>query len=215
MKEFFVNETNDLNELNPFNCCKYQLRSQAPDEDDEESISSDDEQFDNDNIFNREINENENDVETDLNENFEINISSLNNDTRIANSNDGYQKKNNKTMINYEKNWILVYASRYSSFMRSPKVLFFYDCVFFLSFLSLFSYMMLCDLSYYTMNNVQFYQSNNQTNLTFEPQPQYSIKTPSIIEWILIYWIISLFIDEIYQFLVSNMEGKFSYKFFR
>ncbi len=71
--------------------------------------------------------------------------------------------------------------------------------------------MILCDLSYY-----ELIPNDKTSNSTLnENEASKVIKGPSIIEWILLAWIVCSFIDEIYQFLVSNTDGKFSYKLFR
>ena len=87
MKTFFINNEDDLNESNLFNCCQYRLKKQFSDED--ESIDSDSEEIENIDNYDQELNDTKNEVETDLKENFEINISSL----KKENSNNGQKMK--------------------------------------------------------------------------------------------------------------------------
>jgi hypothetical protein len=108
-----------------------------------------------------------------------------------------------------------LYAVRYSRFIKSPRICFIYDTFFYLVFLLLFSYMLLCDFNYYdqelsktttatSLPNVTLI-SNNFTNYTrkrlllntFTVNPH--VSHPSSLEWLLLLWIITYIIDEIRQ----------------
>ena len=98
-----------------------------------------------------------------------------------------------------------VYWNRYESFIHSPKVHFFYDTFFYCVFLLLFSYLLLCDYSYYhTYEEMQVSDTDNITNQNATNVEDYSIrqkiiKNPSIFEYIIAFWVFSFLVDELYQ----------------
>jgi hypothetical protein len=125
------------------------------------------------------------------------------------------------------------YCQHYKQFVNSPCVHFVYDAFFYIIFLMLFSYMVLCEFTYYDNNdelnkeigsnmndslatNVSFiFNHQNGTNqshtspsidnfVDIEEEPERVIKKPALIEYILIYWMISLIIDEIRQVSLIN-----------
>ena len=103
------------------------------------------------------------------------------------------------------------YVEKYKNFIKTPKIMFFYRGVFYISFLLLFSYMILCDLSYFEL----IQNNGNKKSSSFEEHQTKVIKNPSVVEWLILFYILCTLIEEIYQFSVSNTEGKFSYKLFR
>lgn len=98
-----------------------------------------------------------------------------------------------------------LYYKRYRHFVDSPRVHFVYETFFYIIFLSLFSYMMLCDFNYEengeesTLTNpINFtnesISKNNNEGLNWK-----SVKNPNITEYIITFWIISFVIEEFRQ----------------
>ena len=113
------------------------------------------------------------------------------------------------------KSYVLTYFRRLKQFFtESPRITFVYDSFFDLLFLVLFSYTLLCEFCYYTpssmKNNVHDQHSNISTTTannasTIGDQMRRNGATivyPSFMEYVLIFWIFTLSVDEIYQ--VSN-----------
>ncbi len=100
------------------------------------------------------------------------------------------------------------YWNRYSSFAASPKVAFVYEAVFYVAFLFLFSYVLLCRFNYSendedtteaTNTTVNLY--TNASSLVVESRPT----LPSWPELVLIFWVLSFIVDEIHQFHFSEV----------
>ena len=100
-----------------------------------------------------------------------------------------------------------IYFNRYRSFMHSPKVHFVYEELFFVFFLALFTWVLLFDFKYYETITTTI--ETNFTNITenstsfvtsqLETIEAKQVKAPSVLEWILIFWVLSYVFDEIHQ----------------
>lgn len=122
------------------------------------------------------------------------------------------------------------YVNRYLDFVQSPRVHFVNDTIFYMIFLMLFNYMILCEFNYYEtvdaylpINSTETESFENQTviennsttdaNQTieyvtigpqlFEKVQIVQLKQPSIIEYILMYWIFCFIAEEVRQVIVS------------
>lgn len=107
------------------------------------------------------------------------------------------------------------YWDRFKHFVKSPRVHFVYDAFCFSLFLLLFSYMILCEFTYY--ENIEIEVPVNQinstfvsnfsnlssivpnTNIIYEKKIVKDIKKPSYIEYILIYWMVAFMAEEARQ----------------
>ena len=104
-----------------------------------------------------------------------------------------------------ERSLFYIYWSRYRIFVKTPKVHYIYEIIFYLVFLVLFSYTILCKFNYYTANGEQHLDdmhnlSNSSDNSTLtNADNNMRIADPSAFEYTLIVWILLFIIDEIYQ----------------
>ena len=147
------------------------------------------------------------DESTDNEEPLTSSIISIDNDTRI---NTNELKKVNRTKVSKQlkkkqTKWS-TYWSRYKRFVDSPRVHFTYDAIFYIIFLALFSYMILCEFDYYISEDNKSndtIESNNSSNFNYSNQTtkitEKIVKTPSYIEYLLIFWVIAFIIEEIRQ----------------
>ncbi len=110
------------------------------------------------------------------------------------------------------------YWNRYLRFVASPKVVFFYESVFYLAFLALFSYVLLCKFNY-NSDDADSIEPNMTTSLLFRNSSDNELaddklagSMPSFSEFFLIFWVISFIVDEIYQFHFSEGRNKFKSK---
>lgn len=145
-------------------------------------------------------------------------------------------KRNKRNRKKKQSKWF-TYWNRFKSFAHSPRVHFVYDASFYIIFLMLFSYMILCEFNYYetideeiieyennsASANLTNFTSNshdvsnstnsplNQTKLNFRTiiVQNKVIKNPSWIEYLLIYWIIAFIAEETRQVNTKKMK-KFS-----
>ena len=114
----------------------------------------------------------------------------------------------------YRKSRLKVYWKRYDSFMKSPKVHFFYDAIFYGIFLIIFSYMLLCDFNYakiiyeeysYSEENstlpyqTKIYNTNTSSLLRNRRIKQKIVQDPSFIEYLVIFWVFAFFFEEVNQ----------------
>lgn len=120
-------------------------------------------------------------------------------------------KKSGRTK---RKSIVATYWDRFKHFVKSPRVHFVYDAFCFSLFLLLFSYMILCEFTYYEnvlievpINMINSSFINNSSNLS-APLPQIpitekqmvkEIKKPSFIEYVLIYWMFAFMAEEARQ----------------
>ena len=112
-------------------------------------------------------------------------------------------ERNEKSLMNQFKNYIKIRLKRYKYFTESPKVHFYYECLFYMTFLLIFSYMLLCDFTYYNKEN-----ASDDSNDSIKPYNS-SIKSsnnsnkevagPKFLEIVIIIWVFSFFIEEIKQ----------------
>ena len=106
-----------------------------------------------------------------------------------------------------EKKKMTVYWKRYNSFIKSPKVHFFYDTLFYIIFLMMFSYMLLCDFNYYTITKEiiftdeirSFGNSTHAFSMNSTVITQKKVHAPNVIEYILVFWIVSFIFEEFNQ----------------
>jgi hypothetical protein len=101
------------------------------------------------------------------------------------------------------------YWSRYKRFVDSPRVHFTYDAIFYIIFLTLFSYMILCEFEYFISENQSLndlVEKSNVVNVSIYNEsnslPNFSnknVKMPSSIEYLLIFWVLAFIIEEIRQ----------------
>jgi hypothetical protein len=138
-----------------------------------------------------------------LNENkLQIEVRDMNDDdVNIDNKQITANRHFTKIESEVHKSKIEIYLKRYDSFIKSPRVHFVYDTAFYTAFLLLFSYVMLCDLSYYDTENEEmllgnstFLRIQNETYLE-----KNNVKNPSSLEYLLIFWIFSFICEEFSQ----------------
>ncbi len=110
-----------------------------------------------------------------------------------------------------KKSFIQIYWSRLKGFLNAPKVHFVYEESFFVFFLVLFSYVLLCEFNYYgyeseEIKSTTIQNDENSTisllNFTEESKEMSTMKKiigPSIAEWILMFWVFSFIFDELFQ----------------
>jgi len=105
------------------------------------------------------------------------------------------------------------YWNRYLSFVASPKVVFYYESVFYLAFLALFSYVLLCKFNY-NSDDADSIEPNMTTSLLFRNSSDDKLagSIPSFWspESFLIFWVFWFIVDEIHQFW--RVKGKFKSK---
>ena len=114
----------------------------------------------------------------------------------------GYQSVHNGFTIKKS------YSERYKSFINSPHVHFVYETFFYILFLLLFSIIMLSKFNYYEDVNespASFNSSEDSFNssdllVSFMKKPMHKrLAKPSQLEYVLIAWVLSYLIDEIFQ----------------
>ena len=148
----------------------------------------------------------------------QMEVHDLNDDT-IENGtviNDGYISRHESEI---KKSKFQIYLARYKSFIKSPRVHFVYDTLFYTIFLLLFSYMLLCDLTYFDDFSEDSIETHNHSNNSISYNDSFIrkqfatfdyssddkiIKKPSVLEFFLIFWIISFIFEEFAQ--VSNKK---------
>ena len=162
------------------------------------------------------------DAEKHLDEELNVNKRS----TILQNIDTNEAKKfiiNNKRSISQVRNqevklsWLRTYINRYKNFIKSPRVHFINEAIFNILFLMLFSYVMLCEFNYYEMSSSENRYSENSTNLTTLSSDGGSVggsvggdddvkislirkvKSPTIYEYVLIYWVIAFVVEEARQ----------------
>ena len=102
-----------------------------------------------------------------------------------------------------EKNFFKIYLQRYKNFVKTPKMQFIYETFFYLLFLMLYSYIMLCKFNYHEDNLES--RNTNETNRSYSgvgrnmERQERLLAGPSFSEYILILWIIFYTIDEFHQ----------------
>ncbi len=134
------------------------------------------------------------------------------NNATINNKPSGFQK-----LARYVK----IYKKRYKCFVNSPKVHFIFDAVFFTIFLIMFSYLILCKFTFYktsaqksgkmafeeeidpTNNRSIIENELNSTHVFLSRYKQNSeqveISEISKLEYALLFWVVSLLIEEVRQ----------------
>ena len=145
-----------------------------------------------------------------LNENkLQIEVRDMNDDASIDNKQITANRHFTKIESEAHKSKIEIYLKRYDSFIKSPRVHFVYDTAFYTAFLLIFSYVMLCDLSYYDTENEKTFLGNStfdeNTNVTFiriQNETYFEkniVKNPSSLEYLLIFWVFSFICEEFSQ----------------
>ena len=131
-----------------------------------------------------------------------------------ANKNDEIKQSLPKRL----KSKIKTYLKRYEYFIKSPKTRFLYDTLFYMTFLSIYSYMLLCEFSYFEEENFlpnskEANSSNDEisnstlinnidnSSISFRSvdDSNRSATSPKIIEYIITIWVLSFFAEEIKQ----------------
>ena len=96
-----------------------------------------------------------------------------------------------------------IYWRRYRYFLRSPKVHYIYEVLFYVIFLILFSYTLLCEFNFYEEGfviNENYSRDFNSTLIDIEePQKIRRILLPALSEIFLIFWIFTFIIGEIFE----------------
>ncbi len=142
-----------------------------------------------------------------------------------SNSKKSSTRKLQKRFKKKQTRWA-TYTTRFKRFSNSPRVHFVYEKTFFVVFLLLFSYMILCEFTYYEtvetylferqITNSSFNESSIETfktefNETHNYYDEYLfngtslkivkdvVKKPSWVEYLLIYWMIALMAEEARQ----------------
>jgi hypothetical protein len=93
------------------------------------------------------------------------------------------------------------YFPRYASFFRAPKVQFIYEHLFFVLFLMLFSYTLLCKLSYHEVVAEESNATLTDLSELDTKSVQKSIGTPVWQEYLLCFWILGMIFEEFLQVL--------------
>jgi len=120
------------------------------------------------------------------------------------------------------KSKIKTYLKRYEYFIKSPKTRFLYDTLFYMTFLSIYSYMLLCEFSYFEeenflpnskeanssneeISNSTLINNSDNSSISFRSvdDSNRSAKSPKIIEYIITIWVLSFFVEEIKQVIYS------------
>jgi hypothetical protein len=135
-----------------------------------------------------------------------------------ANQNNNDEDVIKKSLPKRAKLKIKTYLKRYEYFIKSPKTRFLYDTLFYMTFLSIYSYMLLCEFSYFEeeiflQNSIEANSSNEEIdNLTlinnndnntigfrsFDDSNR-SATSPKLIEYIITIWVLSFFVEEMKQ----------------
>lgn len=136
----------------------------------------------------------------------EVNSVSSTNKKKIMNRSKKYTKR---VKVAKQTKWS-TYWNRYKRFLHSPFVHFIYDTIFNLVFIILFSYMILCEFTY--IENVREYiEIKNVTknsdlneiitisNRTYSYITVNKLKSPSFIEYLLVYWMFAFMMEEFRQ----------------
>ena len=116
------------------------------------------------------------------------------------------------------KSKIKTYLKRYEYFIKSPKTRFLYNTLFYMTFLSIYSYMLLCEFSYFEeenflpnskeanssneeIGNSTLINNNDNSSISFRSvdDSNRSATSPKLIEYIITIWVLSFFVDEIKQ----------------
>jgi hypothetical protein len=162
---------------------------------------------------------NKNEIKKSTDETHETTLLFENDFKQINSKNNDYENNNEspKSLFN-------IYWERYSIFVKTPKVHYIYEFIFYVIFLLLFSYTLLCKLNYYEIYNANTIKSysnssdytknktdNNQIEYEANNYNEYSLANettrsnekqivmPSLFEYVLIIWILLFIIDEFYQ----------------
>ena len=136
---------------------------------------------------------------------FKSEINTFNNSNKKSFSINRAKKFTKKAKKNKQTRWS-TYWNRFKRFLHSPFVHFIYDTIFNLVFLILFSYMILCEFTYYEKLN-EYVELNSKLNATsFIPNNRTynyisinKVKTPSWIEYLLVYWMFAFMMEECRQ----------------
>ena len=130
---------------------------------------------------------------------LQIKMQDVSHTTRdVKNSSEHVEESQNR------KRKLEIYWKRYQSFTESPKVHFFYDTIFYATFLLIFSYMLLCDFNYYKLVEERLFLEENTTANFSQSQEGplitvRAVQTPTFIEYLVTFWIISFFFEELNQ----------------
>ena len=116
------------------------------------------------------------------------------NSKRDEDNNDYEQVELNDPSEDYEE-VEETYFSKLKSFYKAPFVYFGYESIFFVGFLLLFSYTILCDFKFDKNENLNPSNHSGQ-NKTVKISRKFS---PSVNEIILVVWVVFIVIEEIYQ----------------
>ncbi len=152
-------------------------------------------------------------------------VDDLNTNKIEENTSDHENEMNNESyIISSKKSLFNIYWSRYRTFVKTPKVHYAYEFIFYAVFLLIFSYTLLCKLNYYEEDIIKFNEnkSNESNNYNYSENSQIELNAtqylnlnetiqnnekiiamPSSFEYVLIIWIILFFIDEIYQVILK------------
>ena len=111
------------------------------------------------------------------------------------------------------KTSVMIYFDRYSSFIQAPKTQFIYEKFFFVLFLILFSYTLLCKFSYFEA----FKESENQTisEFNYSNKPGSIEKSNSSSGWqefLLGFWVLTFAFEEILQVLFKEILQVFFFQ---
>ena len=140
------------------------------------------------------------------------------NDTN-SNKTSSHQSKERQLTLKVKSSKWTTYWDLYKRFIYSPRVHFVYDALFYIIFLIMFSYLVLCEFSFYemisveeslmtvnkTLTNISSSTNTSMSNLnqTFTTTKsivkQKVVKLPSNIEYMLIFWIFSFTMEEVRQ----------------
>ena len=146
------------------------------------------------------------------------------NDFAIEPSSSPRVKRSKRKSMKKQSKWT-TYWNRYKRFVHSPRVHFVYDALFYFIFLILFSYMILCEFNYYEHIEVKVTKPLNQSidnkqNLSVHElnnvngsfvsnvEQRRVLKKPSLIEYLLIYWMFSFALEEFRQYFFGESETK-------
>ena len=139
--------------------------------------------------------------------------------TTIINNNNQHQRSKKYTKrikVAKQTKWS-TYWNRYKRFLHSPLVHFIYDTIFNAVFILLFSYMILCEFTYTETAKELIEINKNATNLndlsqiitisnrTYSYIQVNRLKSPSWIEYLLVYWMFTFMMEELRQ-VIRNTD---------
>ena len=180
-------------------------------------------------VSNDDNEDTESEIDLDAEKNLDEELNENKRSTILRNIDTNEAKKfitNTKRSISQIRNqevklsWFRTYLNRYKNFIKSPRVHFINEAIFNILFLLLFSYVMLCEFDYYevqeqrenlTYSNLTLIDNNSNEDVKMSLIRK--VKSPTIYEYVLIYWVISFVVEEARQVLLFLTSISLSFSF--